>query len=414
MAVKATRPRSGLQPGVVQRHERRHAGSKNHVASHEAVKRISRPEQRPQRQQRPVAPTAAPTAPDTWSPTTQRASPGARNERPAPCSATHVIHRSVHCVFTSACRQHPPRHQQRPLTCSPAAPIKHSPSATSSANRASSVPTAANSSALSGIRAQRTAPRAATTERHQAGQQPCPPSAHHTDQRCRASGAPRDAPTTCSPGAPNDQRRRNHIGQPLPHVNSTCRAPAASRPWNPSGDTAGTCITTENRYGLQPQADAATAKEKNPFRRPSTSAMLATTTVANEEDAGPAAGQDPGVGGNAPQGFVDPPPPAIPEASPGSPPERPPRASPRTPRRTSPPGAPHEPRKGCCDRTSARAVPQTPGRTIAPSEMGWEPDLQLFLSGEEEDEVLQALRECPDAGQVMEEAQWIVAPVGWR
>jgi len=28
MAEKATRPRSGLQPGVAQRHERRHAGSK--------------------------------------------------------------------------------------------------------------------------------------------------------------------------------------------------------------------------------------------------------------------------------------------------------------------------------------------------------------------------------------------------
>jgi len=64
--------------------------------------------------------------------------------------------------------------------------------------------------------------------------------------------------------------------------------------------------------------------------------------------------------------------------------------------------------------TSARAVPQTPGRTIAPSELGWEPDLKLFLSREEEDEVLRALRECPDAGQVMEEAQWVVAPVGCR
>nr|XP_036678098.1 uncharacterized protein KIAA1522-like [Drosophila suzukii] len=64
--------------------------------------------------------------------------------------------------------------------------------------------------------------------------------------------------------------------------------------------------------------------------------------------------------------------------------------------------------------TSAHAVPQTPGRMIAPSELGWEPDLNMFLSREEEDEVLQALRECPDAGKVMEEAQWIVAPVGWR
>jgi len=43
-----------------------------------------------------------------------------------------------------------------------------------------------------------------------------------------------------------------------------------------------------------------------------------------------------------------------------------------------------------------------------------EPDLQLFLSGEEDEEVLQALRECPDAAQVMEEAQWIVALIGWR
>ncbi|XP_070855073.1 serine/arginine repetitive matrix protein 1-like [Drosophila suzukii] len=62
-----------------------------------------------------------------------------------------------------------------------------------------------------------------------------------------------------------------------------------------------------------------------------------------------------------------------------------------------------------CLGTSARAVPQTPGRTIAPSELGWEPDLKLFLSREEENEVLRALRECPDAGQVMEEAHHVAS-----
>ncbi|XP_037731332.1 proline-rich protein 36-like [Drosophila subpulchrella] len=113
----------------------------SHVASHEAVKRISRPEQCPQRQQRPVAPTAAPTAPDTWSPATQRASPGARNERPLalssvqrssggvsapPAAPTHVPTRSTHSAATapSAASPAPPaalsaaQTQQRPAPCS--------------------------------------------------------------------------------------------------------------------------------------------------------------------------------------------------------------------------------------------------------------------------------------------------------
>jgi len=173
------------------------------VASHEAVKRISRPEQRPQRQQRPVAPTEAPTAPDTWSPATQQgvtrsthsaatapsaaspAPPAAlltaqTQQRPAPYSATHVAIRcpqSGHLALHSA--------QRAPST----APNERPPQRPTSAHRASSVPTAANSSALSGIRAQRKVLRAATTERHQAGQQQCQPSAHHTDQRCRATGS---------------------------------------------------------------------------------------------------------------------------------------------------------------------------------------------------------------------------------
>nr|XP_036677575.1 uncharacterized protein DKFZp434B061-like [Drosophila suzukii] len=92
---------------------------------------------------------------------------------------------------------HNERHQER-ATSGPA------PSAAFSAHRAASFappaaptecPPSATSSDLSGIRAQRTALRAATTERHQAGQQQCQPSAHHTDQRCRASVALREAPT---------------------------------------------------------------------------------------------------------------------------------------------------------------------------------------------------------------------------
>jgi len=80
-----------------------------------------------------------------------------------------------------------------------------------------------------------------------------------------------------------------------------------------------------------------------------------------------------------------------------------------------------------CNGDSISTVPWSPDASIAVSVeppaafeiiphrgTSEEPDLQLFLSGEEEEEVLQALRECPDAGQVMEEAQWTVAPVGWR
>ncbi|XP_037731364.1 early nodulin-75-like [Drosophila subpulchrella] len=113
----------------------------------------------------PAAPTAAPTtAPDTWSPATQRASPGARNERPRALSGVICTTSSTHRVPTecppsatsSAHQQHPPRykrHQERP-TISAAAHQPHSPSANGSASR-------------------------------------------------------------------------NHIGQPVPHVSSTCRAPSA-------------------------------------------------------------------------------------------------------------------------------------------------------------------------------------------
>jgi len=41
-------------------------------------------------------------------------------------------------------------------------------------------------------------------------------------------------------------------------------------------------------------------------------------------------------------------------------------------------------------------------------------DLQLFLTGGEENEVLEDLRECPDANQVLNESQWVEAAADWR
>ncbi|XP_070854134.1 uncharacterized protein [Drosophila suzukii] len=110
------------------------------------------------------------------------------------------------------------------------------------------------------------------------------------DTRATPTAATAQSPST--PGTPQSSQAteggtktvpkpapRTHIkpNAPVRNTSPDPSGPPLSR--NPSGDTAGTCITTDNRYGLQPQADAATAKEKNPFRRPSTSALLATTTV---------------------------------------------------------------------------------------------------------------------------------------
>nr|XP_036677764.1 serine/arginine repetitive matrix protein 1-like [Drosophila suzukii] len=178
MAAKAIRPRSGLQPGVVQRHERRHAGSKDapraaqqrptsaqrsasvHHQRHPPTcppgartARPPRPQQRhPRRQPRravpptwpsgahrapPAAPTAAPTAPDTWSPATQQASPGARNERPRALSSVQRPSGGVICTT----ERHQQRPQQRPQrhprpTHSPTSGYHRAPS-----SRATVVPT---------------------------------------------------------------------------------------------------------------------------------------------------------------------------------------------------------------------------------------------------------------------------------
>ncbi|KAH8349216.1 hypothetical protein KR084_004229, partial [Drosophila pseudotakahashii] len=79
--------------------------------------------------------------------------------------------------------------------------------------------------------------------------------------------------------------------------------------------------------------------------------------------------------------------------------------------------------------TSKREVPLTPGRSIpsavlnqflgtpaqAASQSGdEEPDLQLFLTGGEQHEVLQALQDDPAEDPVRSNPHWIEAPVDWR
>ncbi|XP_070854181.1 serine/arginine repetitive matrix protein 1-like [Drosophila suzukii] len=218
-----------------------------HIAFHEAVKRIPRPEQRPQ--SGPAAPSERRQC--TTSGTHSRAhQEHAQRGHRALSSVTRAASRVISSADPAASRAvqcHPrghqvptERHQQRQQQRQPRRTRGHqphnerhqeratsgpAPSAAFSVHRAASfappsATSSAHSSVLSGIRAQRTAPRAATTERHQAGQQPCPPSAHHTDQRCRASVAPREAPTTCSPGVPN---RRPQQRQP----SANRRSPAA-------------------------------------------------------------------------------------------------------------------------------------------------------------------------------------------
>ncbi|XP_037727950.1 vegetative cell wall protein gp1-like [Drosophila subpulchrella] len=263
MAEEATRPRSGLQPEVAQRHERRHAGSKEslqfgarpaHTApraapterpssaqqapserrqcttsgTHPALPpgartaRPPRPQQRhPRRQPRyqqrrpssvprravpPTwpsgahrAPPAAPTtAPDTWSPATQRASPGARNERARALSSVQRPSGGVICTTSSTHRvptecppsatssAHSSAHQQRPAA----------PSA------APTAPTAPDTWSLATLRA----PPGPRNER--------PPRPQQRPSR-RQQRRPRG----------NGSASRNHIGPPLPHVSSTCRAP---------------------------------------------------------------------------------------------------------------------------------------------------------------------------------------------
>ncbi|XP_037731307.1 extensin-like, partial [Drosophila subpulchrella] len=122
------------------------------------------------------APPAAPTtAPDTWSPATQRASPGARNERPRALSSVQRPSGGVICTTSSTHR----------------VPTECPPSATSSA--------------------------------HSSAHQQHPPRYERHQERPTISAA---AHQPHSPSA-NGSASRNHIGQPVPHVSSTCRAPSA-------------------------------------------------------------------------------------------------------------------------------------------------------------------------------------------
>ncbi|XP_037731645.1 predicted GPI-anchored protein 58 [Drosophila subpulchrella] len=246
MAAKAIRPRSGLQPGVVQRHERRHAGSKDHVASHEAVKRIPRPEQRPQ--SGPAAPSralssaptrsthSAATAPSAASPAPPAALSAAQTQqRPAPCISTHVAIRCPQSTTSSANNSagHVTSHttNQEHATSGPA------PSAAFSAHRAASfAPPAAPTECLpSAHRTPPAAPTAAPTAAPISSPQPRPQQRQprrirgHPPRYERHQERPTISTAAHQPHSPsaNGSASRNHIGQPVPHVSSTCRAPSA-------------------------------------------------------------------------------------------------------------------------------------------------------------------------------------------
>ncbi|XP_037727936.1 mucin-1-like [Drosophila subpulchrella] len=222
MAEKAT---SGLQPGVAQRHERRHAGSKDQVASHEAVKRIPRPEQRPQSgpaapNERPAsgvsAPPAAPTCLSGAPNDHRRRSPAALTERhqerqsAAPTERKTVpstVPTAPTAVSTELHQERQP--QQRPpsgfralssVQRPSAAPIERpAPSrALSSANRAGYVVTSHATSATRSAQRAATAPSATST---------APPAAPSTGQRerqpqpHRSATAARQQYLPCAPGS---------------------------------------------------------------------------------------------------------------------------------------------------------------------------------------------------------------------
>nr|XP_036677851.1 translation initiation factor IF-2-like [Drosophila suzukii] len=236
MAEKATRPRSGLQPGVAQRHERRHAGSKDtdnrdqtECDAHRAA------------QQRPTSAQRAASV-------HHQRHPRVYQERPTISAAAHQPRspsaiRSANQPRPQSAKPCHEQYQRHPQQCQPSA-IRSAN--LSSAHRAASAPSVAFSAhqqrPSSGVSAQQ-APSAAPTERQspRPQQRPAAPSAAPTapDTWSLATlrappGARNERPPRPQQRPPRRQQRRprgngsasrNHIGQPLPHVSSTCRAP---------------------------------------------------------------------------------------------------------------------------------------------------------------------------------------------
>ncbi|XP_070854709.1 5E5 antigen-like [Drosophila suzukii] len=214
------KPRSGLQHGVVQRHERRHAGSKDHVVSHEAVKRILRPVQRPQ------------------------SGPGAPNKRPAigvsspPAAPTHVPTRSTHSAATapSAASPAPPaapsaaQTQQRSAPCSAThVAIRCPQSATCSANSAGHVVTSHTTSVTRS--AQRAAPRppqrSAPIGRRHLHHQQHPPSAYRVPTE-RHQQRPQQRPSAAPSRALSSADRAGYVV--TSHATSATRSAQRSAP----------------------------------------------------------------------------------------------------------------------------------------------------------------------------------------
>ncbi|XP_037731280.1 translation initiation factor IF-2-like [Drosophila subpulchrella] len=150
-------------------------------STHSALSSVQRPSIG---ERQPAAPT---TAPDTWSPATQRASPGARNERPRALSSVQRPSGGVFCTISSTHRAPPAAPTAAPI----AAPI----------SSAQPRPQQRQTRRIRGH-----PPR---YERHQ--ERPTISTAAHQPH---------------SPSA-NGSASRNHIGQPVPHVSSICRAPSA-------------------------------------------------------------------------------------------------------------------------------------------------------------------------------------------
>ncbi|XP_037727917.1 nischarin-like [Drosophila subpulchrella] len=192
MAEKATRPRSGLQPGVAQRHERRHAGSKD---AHRAA------------QQRPTsgvsAPPAAPTCSSGAPNDQRRRSPAALTERhqerqPAAPTERKTVPSTVPTAPTAVSTE---RHQERQPQQRPPSGFR----ALSSVQRPSAEPI------------ERPAPSRALSSANRAGYVVTSHATNATRSAQRAATAPL-ATSTAPPAAPSTGQRER---QPQPHRSAT-------------------------------------------------------------------------------------------------------------------------------------------------------------------------------------------------
>ncbi|XP_037728583.1 mucin-1-like [Drosophila subpulchrella] len=173
----------------------------SHVASHEAVKRIPRPEQRPQ--SGPAAPNERPASGVSAPPAAPTCSSGAPNERLTERhqerqSAAPTERKTVPSTVPTAPTAVSTERHQEPQSAAPtAAPSR----ALSSANRAGYVVTSQATSATRSAQRAATAPSATST---------APPAAPSTGQRERQPQPHRSATAACQqylPCAPGSAQR---------------------------------------------------------------------------------------------------------------------------------------------------------------------------------------------------------------